>query len=143
MYAASPFAAAPRGAVFANAYRQVGAQTGVAAASPHRLVAMLFDAFMESLAQAQGALRSGDVQGKTRAFTRAVRIVDEGLKAALDRRQGGRLAADLDELYAYVSLRLTQANLRNDEAALQECRRLVEPLRDAWAAIAPQVDAVR
>jgi flagellar protein FliS len=29
------------------------------------------------------------------------------------------------------------ANLRNDEAALDECLRLVQPLREAWQAIAP------
>jgi flagellar protein FliS len=34
-----------------------------------------------------------------------------------------------------VSLRLTQANLKSDEAALDECARLMQPLADAWAAI--------
>jgi flagellar protein FliS len=38
-------------------------------------------------------------------------------------------------------LRLLQANLRNDEAALDECVRLIAPLRDAWIAIGPQVEA--
>ena len=42
---------------------------------------------------------------------------------------------DLSDLYAYVCLRLTQANLRNDEAALDECQALMAPLRDAWNAI--------
>jgi flagellar protein FliS len=49
----------------------------------------------------------------------------------------GTLAADLRDLYAYVSLRLLQANLNNDGAALDECRRLMRPIRDAWASIAP------
>ena len=38
-------------------------------------------------------------------------------------------------------MRLTQANLRNDEAALLECQRLIEPLRDAWAQIGAQTPA--
>ncbi|MCK6432847.1 MAG: flagellar protein FliS, partial [Aquabacterium sp.] len=35
-------------------------------------------------------------------------------------------------------IRLTQANLSNDERILDECARLVAPLRDAWVAIGPQ-----
>jgi hypothetical protein len=55
-------------------------------------------------------------------------------------KAGGKLAADLSDLYAYVCLRLIQANLNNDEAALDECLRLVSPLRDAWQAIGDRVD---
>lgn len=143
MFSASPFSAPTPSAGFANAYRQVGVQTGVATASPHQLVAMLYDGLLECLAQAKGAMQAGDVDLKCRLVTKAVRIVDEGLKASLDMRQGGRLAVELNELYAYVERRLTQANVRNSTELLDECKRLVEPLRDAWRAIAPQVGAVR
>lgn len=126
---------------FANAYRQVGTQTALATATPHRLIEMLFEGLMDSLAQAKGALRSGQVEVKARALARAARIVDEGLRAALDLRDGGALAADLHALYGYLSMRLTAANLRNDEAAIDECQRLLAPLKDAWHAIGPQVAA--
>ena len=122
---------------FAGAYRQVGVATGVGAASPHQLVLMLFDGFDDALAQAIGALRDGAIESKCRAIGRAARIVDEGLKTSLDMDGGGTLAADLRDLYAYVSLRLLQANLNNDGALLDECRRLMRPIRDAWASIAP------
>lgn len=124
-----------------NAYRQVGVQTGVDSASPHQLVQMLFDACQDSLAQARGAIATGDVQAKGRAIGRAARIVEEGLKACLNLDAGGALAADLNALYAYIGVRLTQANLGNDVATLEECGRLLEPLRAAWVAIGPQVAA--
>ena len=127
----------------AVAYRRIGVETGVASASAHQLVQMLFDGFVDAVAQAKGAIASGQVQTKGRAIVRAARIVDEGLKASLDLRGGGSLAADLSDLYAYVTLRLTQANLRNDPRALDECLALIQPLREAWASIAPQVDAAR
>jgi len=38
-------------------------------------------------------------------------------------------------------MRLTVANLRNDEQALEECQRLMQPLREAWAAIAEEPPA--
>ena len=121
----------------AFAYRQVGVETGVASASPHQLVLMLFDGFNEAVAQARAALQLGQVESKGRAIGRAARIVDEGLKAALDVRAGGKLADDLTALYTYVTLRLTQANLHSDARALDECVRLMEPLRSAWIGIGP------
>jgi flagellar protein FliS len=130
--AAMPFGRAQQ---FANAYRAVGVETGVSGATPHRLVQMLFDGFVDSVAQARGAMRGGQIEAKGRAIGRALRIVDEGLKGSLNLEAGGELAADLNDLYAYTSLRLMQANRRNDEAALDECLRLIEPLRDAWAQI--------
>ena len=127
----------------AAAYRQVGVETAVADASPHRLVQMLFDSLVESITQARGAMQEGRVEAKGRAIGRAVRIVDEGLKASLDPAAGGALSRDLSDLYDYVALRLTQANLRNDARALDECQALIQPLRDAWASIAGQVGAAR
>jgi flagellar protein FliS len=138
MFATAPLLAPQAGA---GAYRQVGVATGVSTASPHQLVLMLFDGFDEALVQALGALRDGAVELKCRALGRAARIVDEGLRANLDLHGGGRLAADLRELYAYVSLRLVRANLDNDAAGIEECRRLLHPLREAWASIAPEAAA--
>lgn len=128
----------PRTQRFAGAYQQVGVQTVVADASAHRLIELLFEGYFADIARARGALRSGDIATKGQAIGHAARIVEEGLKAALDPVGGGRLAADLADLYAYIGIRLTQANLSNDERILDECARLVAPLRDAWVAIGPQ-----
>ena len=122
-----------------GAYQLVQVASIVDDASPHRLVSMLFDGLIDSFAQARGAIRAGNVEEKGRAISRAVRIVEEGLKAGLNLKEGGKLAADLHDLYAYVNVRLTQANLHNDEAALEECRSLIEPLRSAWAEMASQI----
>jgi flagellar protein FliS len=135
---ASPFGSAQRST---RAYRQVGIETGVAGASAHQLVQMLLDGLSDVIAQAKGALAVGDIEAKCRTITRAVRIVDEGLKASLDFERGSGLAQDLSDLYGYITLRLTQANLRNDAAALDECLRLIQPLREAWRSIAPQTGA--
>jgi flagellar protein FliS len=136
------FAAGPaRAHTFAAAYHQVSVQTAVSGADPHRLVALLFDGCLEAIAQARGAILSGQIEAKGRAIGRAARIVEEGLRAALDLRDGGSLAADLDALYGYLALRLTHANMHSDEAALAECERLIEPLRAAWQAIAPSTAA--
>ena len=45
----------------------------------------------------------------------------------------------MQDLYAYVAVRLTQANLHSDEAAVAECVSLIQPIHDAWRAIGPHV----
>lgn len=122
----------------AGAYTQVYASTGAASASAHGLIVMLYDGAIAAIAEARGAIRSRNVAVKIRAIGRALRIVDEGLSAALDDEAGGKIASDLRSLYDYITLRLAQANLHNDEAALEECSRLIEPLRSAWLEIAPK-----
>lgn len=133
--------ASSRPAKFANAYHQIGNETALSGASPHKLISMLYDGLIDSIAQARGAMRQRQFEAKGRAIVRAVGIVQDGLRGGLNLEAGGRLAANLDALYSYVSLRLSTANLRNDEAALDECLRLIQPLRDAWMAIAHQVDS--
>jgi flagellar secretion chaperone FliS len=125
---------------FASAYASIGIETAVYGASAHKLVELLFDGFMEAVAQARGAMRARQIEAKGKAIGRAARIIEEGLKAGLDRKAGGKLAERLALLYAYVAMRLTYANLKNDESALDECVRLIGPLREAWIAIGPQVD---
>jgi len=126
---------------FASTYRQIGVETGVAAASPHQLVTMLFEGFTDAIAQARAAMLAGQIEPKGKAIVRAVRIIDEGLIASLDLEAGGQLADDLMALYGYIARRLTHANHRNDTAALDECVRLIEPLRAAWVAIGPASNA--
>jgi flagellar secretion chaperone FliS len=118
-------------------YQSVQVDTGVASATPHQLVTMLFEGFISACAQARGAIQAGNVVAKGRAIGRAARIVEEGLRAGLNLREGGKLATDLNELYAYITLRLTHANLHNDETAVAECQRLVQPLLEAWKSITP------
>ncbi|MBL8324410.1 MAG: flagellar export chaperone FliS [Rubrivivax sp.] len=143
MYAtALPFSSPAARHALGGLYQQVRVESKVAAASAHELVAMLFDGYAEALAQARGALRGQRHEAKCAAITRAVRILEEGLRAGLDLRAGGTLARDLDDLYAYLSMRLTLANLRNDEAALEECQRLMRPLHEAWLAIADEAETL-
>jgi flagellar secretion chaperone FliS len=124
----------------AGLYQSVQVDTGVAGASPHRLVTLLFEGFLAACSQARGAMCAGNVALKGRAIGRAVRIVEEGLRAGLNLHDGGPLARDLNDLYGYITMRLTHANLHNDEPAIAECQSLVQPLMQAWQQIAPQAE---
>jgi flagellar protein FliS len=126
----------------ANAYAKVGVETGVLAASPHKLIAMLFDGALTALATAQVHMKAGNIAGKGQSISKAIRIIDEGLRASLDKEAGGGIATSLDALYEYMSNRLILGNLQNDPALLQEVHRLLSELKGAWEGIEPAAAAL-
>lgn len=125
----------------ANAYKTVGVETSVAAADPHQLVKLLYDALLQSLGAAKLSIQVKDFQGKGRAIGKAVRLIEEGLKAGLNEAKGGDLAANLRRLYDYCTLTLTEANLRNDERKVDEVIGLIQPVAQAWTSIQGEVSA--
>jgi flagellar protein FliS len=123
----------------ASAYQRVGTETGISSASPHQLVNLLFDALLQAMGSARAAMARGDIAVKGAQIGKAVRIIDEGLKSVLNVEKGGDIAANLKGLYGYCVIRLTEANLRNDDAALADVIRVIEPLAYAWKQIGGQV----
>lgn len=119
-----------------RAYRQLDVTTAVQTADPHRLITLLYDGAIDALVRARGALERGDVPAKGEAISKALRIVEEGLKAALDER-GGEVTANLRTLYQHATLKLLRANVENDGAAIEEVAALLRELRAAWEAIRP------
>jgi flagellar protein FliS len=119
-----------------HAYANVGMETGVLAASPHKLIVMLFDGALVALSTALNGMRSGNIAEKGKSISKAIMIIDSGLRAALDKKAGGDIAEGLDSLYEYMSGRLVTANITNEPAILEEVQRLLIELRDAWNAIA-------
>ncbi len=125
----------PAHARAATAYRSVGVSTSVEGASPHQLVNLIFEALLQSVNAARGAMARGDVAVKGSQIGRAVRLLQDGLVGALDKQAGGDLAARLGSLYDYCVERLTAANMQNDDAALAEVIRLIEPVAQGWKEI--------
>lgn len=125
----------------ANAYATVGVETGVSTASPHKLIVMLFEGAMVAVASAQHHMQSGNVAAKGQAISKAISIIDNGLRASLDKKVGGEIALNLDALYEYMSSRLLIANLKNQSAILEEVHQLLKGLKDAWETISPQQPA--
>ena len=128
--------ASPRTA--AASYRTLDVQTKVDGADPHQLVEMLYDGAIVQVAKARHALARKDIVAKGEATTRAIRIVDEGLKAALDARAGD-VARNLDAFYDYMTRTLVNANMKNDDALYGEVEKLLGDLRGAWREIGPKV----
>jgi flagellar protein FliS len=123
----------------ANAYARIGTETGAMSASPHQLITMLFDGAKTAITMARHHMASGDIVAKGNAISKAINIVDNGLKASLDARAAGEagaaLVGNLSALYGYIVQRLLYANLRNDPQALDEADGLLENIASAWREI--------
>lgn len=122
-----------------NAYNQVAVNARVNVATPHELIDMLYDGLLTTLAQAKGAMERKEIPEKGKAITKAVRLLEEGLKASLS-PMGGELTNRLSALYDYCIVKLTQANVRNDMALLNEVTQLIEPIAQSWKTIGPEVN---
>ena len=126
-----------------NAYAKVGIESGVVAADPHKLIAMLYQGALLAIANARNAILRKDIAAKGAAISKAILIIEEGLKTSLDRKVGGALAQNLADLYDYMENRLLQANLNNDSRILDEVAQLLNDLKTAWDEIRPQGHAPR
>jgi flagellar secretion chaperone FliS len=120
-----------------RAYANVGVNTAIESASPHKLVLMLYDGLLKQLRIAKVHIERKEIGPKAAAISKALAIVDQGLRPGLDLEKGGSIAAQLLALYDYSAERLLQANLRNDASAVEEVIQLIEPIRTAWATINP------
>jgi len=121
--------------VAANAYANVGLETGVVAASPNQLIIMLYEGAELAVRMAIKHIEEGDLARKSAAITKASTIILDGLRAALDTRKGGDLAIQLDALYDYMNKRLMLAHLKNQTAPLEEVLGLLRELHGAWKQI--------
>lgn len=115
-------------------YAQTRAQGNIEGADPHQLLAMLLDGLVDRITQARGHILHGDIPAKGHAFAKAIGILNE-LRQSLDHSVEPTLTGRLDALYDYIIRRLLHAQLNDDLRALDECERLVAPIRQAWHAI--------
>jgi len=125
-----------------NTYKNVGIESGVAAADPHKLILMLYQGALLAIASAKNQILRKQISAKGSSITKAIKIIDEGLKACLDVEAGGEIGKNLYKLYDYMNQRLLIANLKNDTAILDEVSALLSELKGAWESIRPAAPSV-
>lgn len=121
----------------AQAYSQIGVQSGVGSASPEQLIQMLMAGCLDRLAAAHGAMERGEVANKARDISKAMAIID-GLRCSLDSSADATLCENLEALYDYMNRQLLQANLHNESNYIEEVVGLMKGLKDAWDQVVEQ-----
>ncbi|MEV6629813.1 flagellar export chaperone FliS [Actinoplanes sp. NPDC051470] len=105
-------------------------------ASPGKLLVMLYDRLVIDLVQGEEAVRTGNREVAADKLTHAQEIILE-LRTTLD-LDAWSGAPGLANLYGFLVTELIGANIKRDADRVAACRRLVEPLRDAWREAAAQ-----
>lgn len=121
----------------AQHYRQTAVSSAVLDASPHRLVSLMLAGVRERLKLASACIEIGDLPRKGQAISEASLIIGQ-LDGSLDHAAGGEIADGLAALYDYSQRRLTEANLNNDVAMVQEVDGLIADIEAAWLQIDPE-----
>lgn len=120
------------GAKGTQAYAQIGVESAVMSASQQQLVTMLFDGALSALIRARLFMQDGNLEGKGLSLSKAINIIENGLKIGLEEESKDELTQNMLALYTYMVRRLLQANLRNDSGAVEEVEGLMRNIADAW-----------
>ncbi|MDR1351363.1 MAG: flagellar export chaperone FliS [Zoogloeaceae bacterium] len=120
-----------------SAYAELARESDVRAASPHRLVVLLFEGAASAISVARVHAGEGRFADRSANISKAIDIITNGLKASLDVQAGGELAERLAALYDYMVSRLLWANMKNDVPTLDEVQSLLGEIHDAWRQIDP------
>ena len=124
----------------ACAYRDVRRASLAEGATPHQLIAMLYDGAISRIETARELVGSEHANVRRHALDRALAIVHE-LQGSLRDPDTDELSGRLFALYAYVSERLMEGARSAEAAPLDEAVVLLGTLREAWADIEPGVAA--
>jgi flagellar protein FliS len=121
-------------------YQKVNTHAQISEASPHRLVQLLMEGALDRMAQAKGAMARGDIAQKGLMLGKAVDIL-VGLRDGLNPEKTPDPIAlqQLDNLYAFMTMRLLEANRQNDAAMIDEVAGLMITLKEGWDGIATEV----
>ncbi|MFV0265136.1 MULTISPECIES: flagellar export chaperone FliS [Kluyvera] len=120
-----------------KAYAQVDLESQLAGATPHQLISMLFDGAHNAILRAKIYFENGNIAKRGEMISKAINIIDNGLRSALDHEQGKEIAQELEMLYEYMSRTLLECNLRNNPEKLTHVDELLMNLANTWKEIEP------
>lgn len=115
-----------------KAYAKVGVESAVMSASNDQLITLLFDGAISSLVRARLFLLEGNIVKKGESLSKAINIIDNGLKLGLEETSEDDLTRNLASLYRYMVHRLIRANIDNDADGIEEVEKLLRNIADAW-----------
>ncbi|UDQ78544.1 flagellar export chaperone FliS [Erwinia rhapontici] len=115
-----------------QAYAKVGVESAVMSASNDQLITLLFDGAISSLVRARLFLLEGNIVKKGESLSKAINIIENGLKLGLDETSEDELTRNLASLYRYMVHRLLRANIDNDADGIEEVEKLLRNIADAW-----------
>ena len=99
-------------------------------ASKEQMLLMLLDGAVKFAKRAKLAIQEKDIKMAHNSITRTQDIFTE-LKVTLD-TSAGEWAEQMFNIYSFINDRLLQANIKKDEAIMDEVIPLIEEVRNIW-----------
>lgn len=120
----------------ANVYKNQQIMTS----SPEQLTLLLYNGALKFLNESIMAMEQGDLQKSHNSNMRVQDIVREFV-ITLD--MSYELSKGYAQLYEYTEYCLIQGNIKRDVKFLQQAKKVLEELRDAWVGAMKQTHAAR
>ena len=118
-------------------YQQVGVETALMNATPHRLIQMLYEGLLSNLSSLRGAL-SNQQNDLVSIHIKKTSNILMGLEEGLDFDKGGEIAINLRNLYDYMQRELIGLQVSADDQRVARLIDLVVELKSAWDEIEPK-----
>ncbi len=110
-------------------------ESEITTSSPNETVLKLYDGAINFLKTSLIKIEEEDgMPEKAKLVEKTVNILDY-LQSCLDKEKGGVIAKNLDALYDYMMVSLTEANIKNDKLKIEEIVGLLQELREGWSGI--------
>lgn len=105
--------------------------TAVTSASKEKILLMLYEGAIKFIKRAQKACEEKNISERGLNIGRACDIVME-LNNTLDHKVGGEISKNLEQLYTFITDKLTSANITGDPKYLAEALKILETLNEGW-----------
>lgn len=105
--------------------------TSIQSASREKLLLMMYEGAIKFNKMAIKAAEDKKIAERCENIGRAFDIVLE-LNNTLDHKVGGPIAAQLEQLYMYVTEQYTKANISGEIRPLQDALKVLENLYEGW-----------
>ncbi|AOO65136.1 flagellar export chaperone FliS [Sulfurospirillum halorespirans] len=116
--------------MYTNLAYSTYSQNNISIESPEKLIKMLYEGVLRFSSQAKKAIEDKDIEKRTYWINRTSAIFAELIHSL--NYDGGPVAFYLRGLYTYQLQLLSDANLKNDTAKLDEVINVARGLLEAW-----------
>ena len=115
-------------------YTTIDLSSRIEGATPHQLVAILFDELLKALEAMEAAAARRDTARVATCQSRALSVLF-GLESSLDMERGGEIAQSLSSIYKEARRLTVQAGRDCDANAIAKARGMIGEIVSAWSVI--------
>jgi len=124
------------GSKSALAYAANSIETGVVAANSSQLIVLVYERLFDHLKIGKKELESG--RYGIESFTKAHDLIQQGLVACIDYKEGGDIAQSLGAIYEWALREIINARVTKSPEQVQEILDVLTPLYEAWISLVPK-----